>query len=441
MDGEICDNSAGAGAGGGVCVADWNLQNNLPEFKTAFIMDGGVVSGNSANYGGGIYSYTNGVELNAGEISGNRAFSTGGGVYSEGNSDYYGTIRVKNALVTDNTARQGGGLYFCATGSGAISSADGMAVYGNAAEDGTDMDAAGDDVVFTKGENDEYLLTLDTRLLGGGAVRWVEDGGVYLSSTGQSVHPTTSDKPRYDASNPVDISADELSSGLKNCYAIKAIVGEGGAAQAEKDARLVISGNTATRGGGIGSNGGVVSGTDEKIAVRVSKVWDDGDNQDGIRPDSVTVRLFNGENEIDAMTLTAANGWEGVFENLPADGGFSVVEDVPEGYEACVSGDVENGFVVTNAHEPAVPVDPDEPEGPEDPGEPETPEQPGEPGGPSEPETPAKPGDPGESRNPDDPKIPATGDPSSAAVLLAGATGALALALARAARATRNPRG
>lgn len=441
VDGEICDNSAGTGAGGGVCVADWNLQNNLPEFKTAFVMDGGVVSGNSANYGGGIYSYTNGVQLNAGEISGNRAFSTGGGVYSEGNSAYYGTIHVKNALVTGNTAQQGGGLYFCATGSGAISSADGMAVYGNAAVDGTDMGAAGDDVVFTKGANDDYLLTLDTRLLGGGAVRWVTDGGVYLSSTGLSVHPTTSDKPRYDASNPVDISAEELSSGLKSCYAIKAVVGEGGAAQAEKDARLVISGNTATRGGGIGSNGGVVSGTDEKIAVRVSKVWDDGDNQDGIRPDSVTVRLFNGGNEIDAMTLTAADGWEGVFENLPADGDFSVVEDVPEGYEASVSGDVENGFVVTNAHEPAVPVDPDEPEGPEDPGEPETPEQPGEPGGPSEPETPAKPGDPGESRNPDDPKIPATGDPSSAAVLLAGATGALALALARAARATRNPRG
>lgn len=416
VDGEICDNSAGAGAGGGVCVADWNLQNNLPEFKTAFIMDGGVVSGNSANYGGGIYSYTNGVELNAGEISDNRAFSTGGGVYSEGNSTYYGTIHVKNVLVTGNTAQQGGGLYFCATGSGAISSADGMAVYGNAAVDGADMGAAGDDVVFTKGTNDDYLLTLDTRLLGGGAVRWVEDGGVYLSSTGQSVHPTTSDKPRYDASNPVDVSAEELGSGLRSCYAIKAVVGEGGAAQAEKDARLVISGNTATRGGGIGSNGGVVSGTDEKIAVRVSKVWDDGDNQDGIRPDSVTVRLFNGENEIDAMTLTAANGWEGVFENLPADGGFSVVEDVPEGYEASVSGDVDNGFVVTNVHEP------------EGPGKPETPVEPGKPEGPGKPENP---GDPG------DPKIPATGDPSCAAVLLAGGTGALALALARSARSRR----
>lgn len=352
-DGEICNNSAGAGAGGGVCVADGNLQSGLTEFKTAFVMDGGVVSRNSANYGGGIYSYTNGVELNAGKISGNRAFSTGGGVYSEGNSTYYGTIHVKNALVTGNTAQQGGGLYFCATGSGAISSADGMAVYGNAAVDGKDMGAAGDDVVFTKGANDDYLLTLDTRLLGGGAVRWVEDGGVYLSSTGQSVHPTTSDAPRYDASNPVDVSAEELSSGLRNCYAIKAVVGVGSAAQAKKDARLVISGNKATRGGGIGSNGGVVSGTDEKTSVSVTKVWDDVNDKDGIRPDSVTVHLYNGKNEIDSIILDESNGWSGDFGDLPINGTYTVKEDVPAGYAETYSGDAETGFTITNQHTPS----------------------------------------------------------------------------------------
>ena len=442
IDGSICDNSVGVGNGGGVAAVDGNLQRGQAEYGTAFVMDGGVVSGNSANYGGGIYSYTNGVELNAGEISGNRAFSTGGGVYSEGNSDYYGTIRVKNALVTGNTAQQGGGLYFCATGSGAISSTDGMAVYGNTAVDGTDMDAAGDDVVFTKGANDNYLLTLDTRLLGGGAVRWVTDGGVYLSSTGLSVHPTTSDAPRYDASSPVDISAEELSSGLKSCYAIKAVVGEGSAAQAEKEAQLLITGNTAVRGGGIGSNGGVVSGADDKTKVSVSKIWDDEGDKDGIRPSSVTVRLFNGENEIDSMTLSADNDWTGVFENLPLGGDYSVAEDVPAGYELSVSGSASEGFVLTNAHvpeepeEPEGPGGPEEPDGPEEPGGPSEPGNPDEPNGPDdsddpkEPGGPAEPGDPEEPGTPagsKDPVIPETGDASCVGVLLASGGGVAAL--------------
>ena len=425
VDGAICDNSMGVGNGGGVVAVDGNLQRGQAEYGTAFVMDGGVVSGNSANYGGGIYSYTNGVELNAGEISGNRAFSTGGGVYSEGNSDYYGTIRVKNALVTGNTAQQGGGLYFCATGSGVISSTDGMAVYGNTAVDGTDMDAAGDDVVFTKGANDDYLLTLDTRLLGGGAVRWVTDGGVYLSSTGLSVHPTTSDAPRYDASSPVDISAEELSSGLKNCYAIKAVVGEGSAAQAEKEAQLVITGNTAVRGGGIGSNGGVVSGTDDKTKIAVSKVWDDEGDKDGIRPSSVTVHLFNGENEIDSMTLSADNDWTGVFENLPIGGDYSIAEDVPAGYELSVSGSASEGFVLTNAHVPEESEGPEEPGGPDNPGDPEEPGGPDNPGDPEEPDTPA---------GSEDPVIPETGDASCVGVLLASGGGIAALVVGTALR-------
>ena len=34
--------------------------------------------------------------------------------------------------------------------------------------------------------------------------------------------------------------------------------------------------------------------TPEKVNVSINKVWDDADNQDGIRPDSIKVTLSNG---------------------------------------------------------------------------------------------------------------------------------------------------
>lgn len=83
--------------------------------------------------------------------------------------------------------------------------------------------------------------------------------------------------------------------------------------------------------------------------VSVSKVWDDGDNQDGIRPESVTVNLLaNGAaatdadgNAVGSVTLGSAKasetgysdgGWTYSFANLPyADGNgairYTVVED------------------------------------------------------------------------------------------------------------------
>ena len=92
-----------------------NLQTAQSEYKTAFVMEGGVISENRGSTGG-IYSYSNGVELKAGKIINNIAFNMGGGIYSEGNYDYYSTLRLSNALITGNTARQEGGMWFCATG-------------------------------------------------------------------------------------------------------------------------------------------------------------------------------------------------------------------------------------------------------------------------------------------------------------------------------------
>ena len=148
MSGGSISNNKGV-QGAGICVVDGHLQQNQPEYKTAFVMNGGIISGNRGNTGGGIYSYSNGVELNAGTISNNTAANMGGGMYCEGNYDYYSTMHLSNALIINNTARQGGGMWFCATGTTTVHVTDGAAIFDNTAVDTDLQTGAGDDFVFS----------------------------------------------------------------------------------------------------------------------------------------------------------------------------------------------------------------------------------------------------------------------------------------------------
>ena len=91
----------------------------------------------------------------------------------------------------------------------------------------------------------------------------------------------------------------------------------------------------------------------------VQKVWDDGDNVDGIRTGSVTVRLYaNGEPTDRTITLSDANSWAAAFEDLDAydtEGNlieYTISEDaIPAGYSASISVD-GTSFTVTNTHTP-----------------------------------------------------------------------------------------
>ena len=56
---------------------------------------------------------------------------------------------------------------------------------------------------------------------------------------------------------------------------------------------------------------------DEKIGVSAVKVWDDENNTDGVRPSSVTFRLFADGVEIGSAQASEANGWTVSFGNLP----------------------------------------------------------------------------------------------------------------------------
>ena len=118
----------------------------------------------------------------------------------------------------------------------------------------------------------------------------------------------------------------------------------------------VVSGNV--------DDGFIVTNTHTPLtSASILKVWDDAENQDGIRPSEITVILSNGE----SVTLNAENGWTATIDNLPAfNNGQRITytwtePTLPTGYT--ISGNTAEGTLttITNTHTPEIPEIPEEP--------------------------------------------------------------------------------
>ena len=99
--------------------------------------------------------------------------------------------------------------------------------------------------------------------------------------------------------------------------------------------------------------------TPGETSASVTKIWDDADNQDGIRPESITVALLaNGTPTNKTVTLTAANNWTQTITGLPekADGEYITYTwtevNVPEGYSLTGTSKNEKVTTLTNTHTP-----------------------------------------------------------------------------------------
>ncbi len=92
----------------------------------------------------------------------------------------------------------------------------------------------------------------------------------------------------------------------------------------------------------------------ETIDIAGSNTWVDSDNQDGIRPSSVTVHLLANGNPVDSKTVTADDNWGWSFTDLPklgSDGqpiAYTLTADSTDGYTTTI-----DGYNVTNEHVPA----------------------------------------------------------------------------------------
>ena len=92
----------------------------------------------------------------------------------------------------------------------------------------------------------------------------------------------------------------------------------------------------------------------QKIEIKVVKEWDDANNRDGKRPDSVTVHLLKDNVDTgEKLVLSFENGWKGSFSNLDADGDYTVEEEEVDGYTSISTGD-NNKFTITNTYNKTV---------------------------------------------------------------------------------------
>lgn len=334
MDGGAISGNAAEDMGGGVATEDARRLGG-----GRFTMNGGTISCNQSANGGGIYSFSRDtVKLNAGRIENNTAASLGGGMYVS--TDPY-TIDLRNALITGNTAEiMGGGIWTCPTGTLTLLEGE-AAIYGNSAG------RAGDDVaVLNKSAN--VTTTLSTQMPGGGVMAWYQDGSVQSFNLGGNDWGSVGDAPRYSTSG----NRVEIPSQSKASFSAKAIVTEDAASLAEDTARLIITGNRARQGGGIGSNGivGQEGESARTTEISVKKVWS---GSGGSQPESVTVHLIKCVDDkqyaVDTAVLSAENGWSFTFTGL-ADGSYTVSEEPAAGYTAAITGSQEEGFTITNTY-------------------------------------------------------------------------------------------
>ena len=317
--------------GGGIGVVDYLTSADGKRFgeeswrgffPAAATINGGLITGNEATMtavtsqitdpnaengvGGGLYVASKEVYVNGGQFTNNTAGKQGGGIYVA--SVPY-VLHMGKTLVTGNTATKlGGGMWLCPTGSATTAVTNGASFFDNVAGTGAannDTSAAGDDVAsINKQDPATQTLILSNNGLDNWLVHWYEDGKIdeaYLgNSDGSFRYPST-------VSPVVDRGTLD---GITEKIALKAIVSDEGKAAARNAAEVIVTGNSAPRGGGIGSNGSVAFGTDpvnyDKVDLTVSKKWE-ATNTSHVT--SVTVGLFRiTKANFDAVALTNADG-------------------------------------------------------------------------------------------------------------------------------------
>lgn len=347
----------------GKTAEDYN-QSNIAKLT----INDAVIDGNhAAAAGGGIYVNSNNVTINKATITNNIADIHGGGIYVS-IAEY--TLRLGNSLITENEAvdgitsgtpgaellpGSGGGIWFCPTGSAMIYVTDGTAIFGNTAVNhGAD--------ILSEAKSGSEQVTLANRMLGGGGAKWFHDRDGEQETT------------------PVTVQNNTGYIGLKN------VTTDAAKAVAASLATVLIKGNKAPRGGGIGANGSVIFGANVAgKAIKVNKLWELGSTAK--KPESVKINLvLNDPNSqqnggiVDTIELNEANNWTAEFADLPTNIQYQVTEDKLNGFTSTNSElkDLGNGVFEITFTNKAIekPVDPVNPVDPINPVTPVTPDQP-----------------------------------------------------------------
>ncbi len=358
LSGGLIQGNSSAEVGGGISVGAIEASVYI---SNKFFMTGGTVDGNIAGAtGGGIFvqaAYTDVRNLvseatvTAGNITNNKMLGTGytnsifggGGIYVNGyKADGYknGHLYLRNVVISGNEALyEGGGYAACPITDTKIFITEGGALYKNraGAKNAKEVFVYCTYAWGAHGGSPEYLIS-DT-MLGNVLYRWKDRNGNEI---------------------PIDKLEGKLT---QNGSYLALYTDEQGSDNTLDLAKVYITGNySATRGGGIGSNGNVMIGTNETIDLNISKVWEDENNKEGKRPKEVEVevwRKINGGKSFRVAVETIKpdeNGnWTLKITKLAKDDGlgnlyeYSIKEKDVLGYSGKISGDAAHGFVITNS--------------------------------------------------------------------------------------------
>ena len=92
----------------------------------------------------------------------------------------------------------------------------------------------------------------------------------------------------------------------------------------------------------------------KKKDITITKVWQDKNDKDGIRPSQITIELYNGidEKPIKVVDITAEQNWQYTFKDLPdkvagKETIYTIKEKPITGYETTI-----DGYTITNNHTP-----------------------------------------------------------------------------------------
>lgn len=312
--------------GGGMTIdSDFNAKGNL-----RLVLEGNTISNNKAQlFGGGIYFFmaaNNGdvIDLRSGSFIGNESGYSGGAI----DCSVHGqpTLELKNFLMTGNQAVAGGGIWACPSSRIESHTTLGGAVLANQLNAPNAVDSryktTGHDIQFEGSDTtiksilDQnnpaiHTVTVWERTFTGEKINWYADDV---------------DNLFHEGDKPVDLSLyTERSTTFGLLGKVEA---EDWYNRYKSQVPLLFENNKAgVRGGAISTNSNIIIGEAGDKKVKVQKKWLDNEGNELTTdlPDKVEVQLIRqdeqgGELVLEKVFLTAANGWQYVFEHLPAKG-------------------------------------------------------------------------------------------------------------------------
>ncbi len=267
------------GMGGGIALGGNKFSEHVLDNETMKMNGGKITDCTAKSNGGGLYIQCSfKATIYSGTISGNHNNAGnfgGGGIYVNGGRQKEGyengRLQLYKVAIRNNTSKDyGGGIAGCSTSNTRIYLKSGGVIYGN--------NDAEDDIFLSDNDGASLMPTsapenyISDYMLGGVPYKWkrVEDGTDYGTNYLHEKYVkhlyTEAEK---DSPEAVEKALRQIDTYIQN-------------------------NSSGTRGGGIGSNGDVIIGSDfdedEAIDISVTKAWDDT-TYGPLRPEKVDIWL------------------------------------------------------------------------------------------------------------------------------------------------------